>query len=322
MSGNKSLNLRGLQKKIFLYKRFIYKKINQEAPLSFNKRSMNFPNYFAYADSNFKESDIVIFGVPYDKTSTFREGSRYGPMDIREASWNYETYNFLTKKDLKNIKICDYGNIKTKNDKPEHMIQKVKKTTSKIINKHKFPIILGGEHSLTSGAISAYKNEDLALLFLDAHLDYRDEHMNEKYNHACTLKRASDFIDPKNIAVLGLRSADKKELEKAKKNNIFMINSFEIYKKNINYFLEKLSSHFKSKKIYLTLDIDVLDPCFAPGVSTPEPFGITPFDVIEIINHFSSQLVGFDVVETCPPYDNGETALLAAKFVKNVIEQI
>jgi len=281
---------------------------------------MNFPNYFADVESNFNEADFIIFGVPYDKTSSFRKGARYGPIDIRQASWNYEAYNMITGNDIKDIKFCDYGDIDVKNKTPRQMVKKVKELTTRILDKNKFPILLGGEHSLTSGAIQAYSN-DITVLSLDAHLDYRDKHENEKYNHACVIRRISDFVDAENIFVCGVRSADKKEFEDAKMNNISIILSSEINKKGISYFLDKLYDRLKSKKIYMTLDVDVLDPSFAPGTSTPEPFGITPFDILEIIDFFSSQLVGFDVVETCPPYDNGETALIAAKLVRYVIEK-
>lgn len=321
VSKDKILNFRVLQKNIFFSKRFIYNKINQEKPLFYNRKSHIFPNYFANADSNFADSDFVIFGVPYDKTSTFRKGSRYGPMDIRQASWNYEEYNMFNGKNIQSIKFCDYGDLDIKNERPEKMVQKVKNFTNKILNKKKFPIILGGEHSLTSGSTCAYRFEDIAVLYLDAHLDYRDKHQNEKYNHACTLRRITDQIKVENIAVLGIRSAEKKEFYKAKKEKLFYKTSYDFKTEGIEKILKQTRDHLERKKVYLTLDMDVIDPSFVPGVSTPEPFGITPFDVIQILDCFSNQLIGFDVVETCPPFDNGEGALHAAKFVRFIMEK-
>ncbi len=282
---------------------------------------MNFPDYFADAESSFDEAEFIIFGVPYDKTSSFRKGASKAPKEIRQASWNFETYNLKTGKDLRDIKFHDYGDIDVKNDSPQDMIKKVRDFTSKILEKNKFPIALGGEHSITPGIIQAYP-KDTAVLSLDAHIDFRQEYENEPYNHACIIRRIADHIDIKNIAVLGIRSADKEEFEDAKKQDLFSIDSFEIKKTGIKRTIDKTKDFLKNKNIYLTLDIDVIDLTYAPGTSTPEPFGLTTFDVLECIECFSPQLLGFDVVEVCPPYDKGQTALIAARLVRNIIENV
>jgi len=282
---------------------------------------MNFPDYFADAESSFDEAEFIIFGVPYDKTSSFRKGASKAPKEIRQASWNFETYNLKTGKDLGDIKFHDYGDIDVKNDSPQDMIKKVRDFTSKILEKNKFPIALGGEHSITPGIIQAYP-KDTAVLSLDAHIDFRQEYENEPYNHACIIRRIADHIDIKNIAVLGLRSADKEEFEDAKKQDLFSIDSFEIKKSGMKKALDKTKDFLKNKNLYLTLDVDVIDLTYAPGTSTPEPFGLTTFDVLECIEGFSPQLIGFDVVEVCPPYDKGQTALIAAKLVRNIIENV
>jgi len=281
---------------------------------------MNFPDYFADADSSFNEAEFVIFGVPYDKTSSFRFGASEAPNEIRRASWNFETFDLKTGVDFREIKVHDYGNIDVKNDSPETMVKKVREFTSMLIEKKKFIVALGGEHSITMGIIQALP-KDIAVLSLDAHFDFRNKYENEQFNHACVLRRVADQIDIRNIAVLGIRSAEKEEFEDAKKQNLFHIDSFTIREKGIKQALDKVKNHLKNKRVYLTLDIDVLDPAYAPGTSTPEPFGLTSFDILECIEMFSSQLIGFDLVEVCPPYDNGETALLAARFVKCVIEK-
>jgi len=282
---------------------------------------MDFPDYFADANSSFNEAEFVIFGVPYDKTSSFRYGANQAPAKIRQNSWNFETFNLINGVDFKDIKVHDYGNIDVKEDSPTTMIKKVRKFTSALLEKNKFPIALGGEHSITPGIVQAFP-EEIAVLSLDAHIDYRQEYENELLSHACTIRRIANHIDIGNIAVLGIRSADKMEFEEAEKKYLFWISSFDIRKTGIKEAVNKVKKHLNNKKIYLTLDIDVLDPAYAPGTSTPEPFGLTPFDILECIESFSQQLVGFDVVEVCPPYDNGETALLAARFVKNTIEEI
>jgi len=281
---------------------------------------MNFPNYFADADSDFIDSNYVIFGVPYDKTSSFRFGANLAPEKIRLSSWNFETYNLKNKADFKDIKVHDFGDLFIKRDSTDEVIIKVKNFTLSLLKENKFPITLGGDHSITAGIIQAFPDE-IAVLSLDAHLDYRDKYENEKYNHACVIKRISEKINIDNIALLGIRSAEKREFLEAKKDGLFWVDSYYINKNGIKQSLKKIKNKFKDKKIYLTLDIDVLDPGFASGTSTPEPFGISPFDILECIELFSNDIIGFDVMEVCPPYDHGETAILAAKFVKTVIEE-
>lgn len=282
---------------------------------------MNFPNYFADAESSFDDAEFVIFGVPYDKTSSFRLGASQAPKEIRQAGWNFETYNLRTGFDIRDAKIHDYGDLELENDSPAVMVEKVTAFTKKVLDKNKFPIALGGEHSITPGIVKAFP-KDIAVVSLDAHIDFRNIYENEKYNHACAIRRITDHINIKNIAVLGIRSAEKEEFEEAKKQGLFYINSFDIQKIGIKRAIEKTKNYLKNDKIYLTLDIDVIDPAYSPGTSTPEPFGLTPNDILECIESFAKNLVGFDVVEVCPPHDNGESSLLAAKFVRYVIEYV
>jgi len=282
---------------------------------------MNFPNYFADAESSFDDADFVIFGVPYDKTSSFRRGASQAPKEIRQSGWNFETFNLRTGFDLRNVKFHDYGDLDVKNDSPKMMVEKVTAFTKKVLSKNKFPIVIGGEHSITPGIVKAFP-KDIAIISLDAHIDFRNEYENEKYNHACAIRRIADHINIKNIAVLGIRSAEKEEFEEAKAQGLFYIDSFDIQKFGIKKAIDKTKSFLKNDRIYLTLDIDVIDPIYAPGTSTPEPFGLTPNDILECIESFAKNLVGFDVVEVCPPHDKGESSLLAAKFVRYVIEYV
>lgn len=282
---------------------------------------MKFPNYFADAESNLEDTEFVIFGVPYDKTSSFRKGAKKGPNAIRHATWNFETFNFKTGNDLIDIKFHDYGNLDVSDDSPSAMVKKVKDFTKDLLKKNKIPICLGGEHSITPGIIQAFP-KDISVLCLDAHIDFRNKYEGDKYNHACVNRRIYEHIGNKNFAILGIRSAEKKEYFEAKSKNLFFIDSYEIKKIGIKNTLDLVKNHIENKKIYLTLDIDVIDPAYAPGTGTPEPFGLTPFEIIKCIDFLSSNLVGFDITEVCPPYDNGETAILAAKTVRYVIEKI
>ncbi len=281
---------------------------------------MNFPDYFADADSDYKDSDYVIFGIPYDKTSSFRMGASSAPKEVRFNSWNFETFNIRNKVDFKDIRVHDYGNLSIKNKPINDVMDEIKSITKMLIKDNKFPVAIGGEHSLTSAIIEAHP-KDIAVLSLDAHLDYRDVYENEKYNHACVMRRISERINIKDIAILGIRSAEKDEYYEAKNDGLFWIEAFDINKNGIKNCLNEIKNRFFNKKIYLTLDIDVLDLSYAPGTSTPEPFGISPKDVLHCIEFFSEDIIGFDIMEVCPPYDKGETALISAKFIKSLIEE-
>ena len=279
---------------------------------------MKFPEYFADAEASFEEAQFVVFGVPYDRTSSFRLGAAQGPKEIRQAGWNFETFDLHTGIDLRDIRFHDYGDLEVKDSTPEQMIQKVKKFTSSVLSKGKFPIGLGGEHSITAGVIQAFP-QDIAVVSLDAHLDFREQYENERYNHACVVRRIADHLPMENIAVLGIRSAEKEEYMAAKQRKLFFKDAYTMRKKPLPAVLKETQNYLKTKKIYLTLDIDVIDQAFAPGTSTPEPFGLTPAEIQQCLEFFAPRLVGFDLVEVCPPYDQGETALLAARLIRFLI---
>ena len=243
---------------------------------------MIFPDYFADAESNFNDADFIIYGVPYDKTSSFRLCASKGPKEIWFSSWNFESYNIKTGFDLREAKIHDYGNLDVKNKKPIEMVNIVKNFTKKIIDQKKIPIVLGGEHSITSGIIQAFP-KDISVVSLDAHIDFREQYENEKYSHSCVIRRISDHIDLKNVAVLGIRSAEKEEYKNSKIKSLFSKDIFTIKKQGIEKILNQTIKYLNNKKIYLTLDIDVIEPAYAPGTSTPEPFGLTPLDIFRSI---------------------------------------
>jgi agmatinase len=271
--------------------------------------------HFADADCEFNKADFVIFGIPYDKTSSFRKGAEKGPRSIRKASWNFETFDLRTGVDLRNISINDYGDIQVKGLSSKQMVEKVKEFSTFLLKNSKFPIAIGGEHSITTGIIRAFP-KDTSVLYLDAHLDFRNRYQDNLYNHACVLRRIENHT--KNVAIVGIRSAEKEEFDYAKERNLFFIDAFSVREKGIPEVIHKIEGKLKGK-IYLTIDMDVIDPAYAPGTSTPEPFGLTPLEVLEIIEPFSPKLVGFDVVEVCPPYDNGESSLVAAKLIRSII---
>ncbi len=280
------------------------------------------PNYFADTETNYDDASFVIFGVCYDETSTFRKGSRHGPIAIRTASWNFESYNLLTGVNFRDLPVHDFGNIPLEQAaSPLEIAKTVRETSEQFIKDGKIPILLGGEHTITPSIICAFP-KDTSVISLDAHLDFRDTFKEERFNHACTIRRIADHIPVKNILVCGVRSAEKKEYDEAKNLDLDFIDSITIHKQGTNPILTMIQKKFPSKKVYLTIDIDAVDPGFAPGTGTPEPFGISPFHILTLIDAIADKLIGFDVVEVSPPYDHGETAMLAAKLVRYGIERI
>jgi agmatinase len=279
---------------------------------------MEFPDYFADAESSFKDASFILFGVPFEKTSSFRHGADKAPFEIRQASWNFERYDLRTTINFEDIPVHDYGNLDVQKQTSKDLFQTVHRFTKDLLQKQKTPIALGGDHSITPGIVSAFPN-DIAVLSLDAHMDFRQEYKKDIYNHACVIRRIADHIPLQNIAVLGIRSAEKEEFDQAQRLGLFFRDAYTINSLGLQKTIQQTKTHLKAKKIYLTLDIDVVDPAYAPGTSTPEPCGLTPLEILDIIEAFAPQLIGADLVEVCPPYDHGQTAVLGAKLIKTII---
>lgn len=282
---------------------------------------MEFPEYFADAESSIEPASFVLFGVPFEKTSSFRHGADKAPFEIRQASWNFERYDLRNGINFEEILMHDYGDLDVREQTSQGVFEKTKSFATFLLSKHKIPIAIGGDHSISPGIIHAFP-KDIAVISLDAHMDFRREYKNDINNHACVIRRVADYIPIENIALLGIRSAEKKEYEDAQQQGLFFRDAFAINKMGLNRIIQQTKTHIRGKKIYLTLDIDVVDPAYAPGTSTPEPFGLTPLQVIEIIEEFSPNIIGCDLVEVCPSYDQGQTAVLAAKLIKSCVSGI
>lgn len=275
--------------------------------------------HFADANKNFNESFFIIFGVPFDGTSSYRHGSKFAPNEIRKASYNLESYVIEHKISLSVLPIHDMGDIGTLDEfgNVEGVIDTVYSTMQSILP-NKFPIMIGGEHSITIGAAKAIKKLNAGIIFIDAHGDFRDEYLGNKYSHACTARRAYDILNGKIISI-GVRSASQEEVEDAKKLNYEWIDSYEFQKLGWKRTIKKAMEILDTEKIYLSIDIDGIDPAYAPGTGTPEFFGLSPMDVKNITNFLAPNLIGADITEVCPPYDNGNTSILAARLVQEII---
>ena len=265
---------------------------------------------------NNNEEKINIFGVPFDATSTYRIGSRFAPNAIREAFQNIEIYSKRLEKDLEDINIRDLGNLIKVGDINE-MNKMVEEVTREIITNNKIPAILGGDHSLTNGSVRAINN--CTLVVFDAHLDCRDEFEGLKISHATFLRRLYEDGFIANLVHIGSRAATKDEWDFVNKDDITIIDMEKIYDLNtgLKQFKDVLSS---SNDIYVSIDLDVIDPAFAPGVGNPEANGMSTREILEFIYCLDNfNLKGFDIVELIPAYDNGSTSVLAARLLSELI---
>jgi len=277
------------------------------------------PSYLQFADANasFEEARVVIFGVPYDRTTSFRGGTRHGPAAIRQASWNFETYLMEHKRDLQDVKFHDQGNTE-EFGAPSEMVKGVRGFTAPIVKAGKIPLVLGGEHSLSPGVVKAFP-KDIGVIGLDAHLDFRESYLGEKFSHACSARRIADHVGVKHVVYMGIRSQSKEETVDVKKLGLKAITSSYVEENGIVDAIRRALDIVARKNVYLTIDVDCIDPAYAPGVGNPEPFGLKPSDVKKVIDTLGPSLVGMDINEVAPQWDGGQTALLAARLAQEAI---
>jgi len=269
-----------------------------------------------FANSSYEDSRYVIFGAPFDSTCTFRKGTRYGPSGIREASHNFESFMLEYELDLLDIDICDYGDLDVTHLSPSDMVERINGFSKRLVADGKFPLLLGGEHSVSPGCAVAF--DDVTVLGIDAHADFYDEFDDDRNNHACAMRRIADKFGKDRVMWIGIRQMGRAEYEAAPK----VINSFKIFENGIDWTISEIEKMVGNGRLYISLDIDGIDPAYAPGTGTPVPFGLRPIDVKRIIDHFASRLAGFDIVEVSPPLDNGVTAVLAANILMEVIAAV
>ncbi|AOR23058.1 agmatinase [Clostridium taeniosporum] len=270
---------------------------------------------FIGCDNNYDESKIVIFGAPFDSTTSFRPGTRFASKAMRSESFGIETYSMYQDKDLEEIKIFDAGDLELSFGNPENALLNIEKLTNKIIEDDKIPCMIGGEHLVTLGAFRAIskKYPDVHVIHFDAHADLREEYLGQKLSHATVMHRIWDIIGDNKIFQFGIRSGDKHEIYWGK-DHIFT-NKF-----NFNG-LEDIVNKLKEKPIYFTLDLDVLDPSVFPGTGTPEAGGVTFMELLKAILSISKlNIVGMDINELSPIYDQtGSSTALACKVLRELL---
>jgi len=268
-------------------------------------------NCFIGCDKSIEKSDLLIFGAPYDGTSSFRPGSRFAPDKIREASYGLETYSPDYNMDIEDLNVGDIGNLELPFGEKNKVFEEIKNCTTNLLKMNKKILCLGGEHLITFPIIEVLSSiyDNLKVIHMDAHADMRDTYISEKFSHATVLNNVAELIDQKNIYHYGIRSGTKEEFKKIAQYGNFNIKS------------DELTEKIGDDPVYLTIDLDILDTSVLPGTGTPEPGGFTFKELSELLRTFKGfNFVGADVVELTPDYDfTGASSIVAAKVVRDTI---
>lgn len=268
-------------------------------------------NTFMEMSNSYEESEVVVFGVGFDGTTSNRPGTRFASSSMRIEFYGLETYSPKLNLDLEDYKICDIGDLELSIGNTDLVLDEIYEGTRNIVKDNKIPFMIGGEHLVTLPAFKAVyeKYKDIYVLHFDAHADLREEYNNNKNSHATVIKRIWDLVGDNRIYQFGIRSGTKEEFNFAlKENHTYMevstIDTFEEILRSLN-----------KKNIYLTIDLDVLDPSIFPGTGTPEPGGLNynEFEkIFKILKDSDINLVGCDIVELSPDYDNTNVSTITA----------
>ncbi|MGB0989667.1 MAG: agmatinase [Halarcobacter sp.] len=271
--------------------------------------------FIGFEDS-FEESKAVLFGVPFDGTTSFKPGTRFAPSAMREDSWGLESYSPYLDRDLEDLKLFDYGNLEVPFGDKKTALRMIQEKTQEIIDADKIPVMIGGEHLVSLGPVKALskKYEDLHIIHFDAHTDLRNDYLGEALSHATVLRRIYDQVGDGRLNQFCIRSGLKEEFEWAKEHS-----HLEKFTYNT---LEERVELLVNKPVYITIDLDVLDPSVFPGTGTPEPGGIDFHDMMKIISILSrlENVVGLDVVELSPKFDaSGVSTAVACKTLRELV---
>ncbi len=271
---------------------------------------------FIACDCDYNDADIVLFGAPFDSTTSFRPGTRFGSSAIRHESFGLESYSPYQDKDLLDKNIFDSGDLELSFGITENALSDIEERTETILNDKKIPFMIGGEHLVTLGAFRAVskKYEDVHIIHFDAHADLRNDYLGAELSHACVIRRCWDIIGDGKIYQFGIRSGDREE---------FRWGSEHITTNKFNFdTLEEVVKKLKGKPIYFTVDLDVLDPSVFPGTGTPEAGGVD-FDTLRkavTLVCSNCNIVGCDVNELSPHYDqSGASTAVACKIVREML---
>ncbi|OGP93188.1 MAG: agmatinase [Deltaproteobacteria bacterium RBG_16_48_10] len=266
--------------------------------------------HYISAKASFQESDAVILGCPFDGTASFRPGARFGPPAIRRASWGIESYSPYLQKDLKQVLVHDMGDLELPLGDKKEAFRWIGKALQQILRSMKFPILLGGDHLITLPVIEKIFRvyPDLHLLHIDAHADLRKDYLGEALSHSTVMRKIIDFFGQGRLFHMGIRSGTEEEFHWAKKTkSIVSLDGSS---------LRNLVKRLKGKPVYISLDLDVIDPSLLPGVGTPEPGGLTFQEFLSLLKSLQPlRVIGFDIVELTPDYDPTQISSVTASVI-------
>lgn len=273
---------------------------------------------FIACDKDYEESDIVLFGAPFDGTTSYRPGTRFASSAIRNESYGIETYSPYLDMDLLDRNIFDAGDLEFGFGNTERVLNTIEEMTERILSDRKKPIMIGGEHLVTLGSVRAVAKQypDLHIIHFDAHADLREEYLGEKLSHASVIRRCHEIVGDDRIYQFGIRSGDREEFLWAKEH---------VFTQKFN--LERLDSVvelLRRKPVYLTIDLDVLDPSVFPGTGTPEAGGVSFMELLQALTKvFKLNIVAMDMNELSPVYDqSGASTALACKLLRELLLQL
>ena len=274
---------------------------------------------FIKSHPSYEESKAVLYGMPMDWTVSYRPGSRFGPNKIREVSIGLEEYSPYLDRELEDVKFFDAGDIPLPFGNPEKSLLEIETYVHTLLADNKIPMGMGGEHLVSLPVMKAVasKYDDLAIIHFDAHTDLRENYEGEEYSHSTPIRKIADHIGPKNVYSFGIRSGMKEEFEWAKEQGMH-ISKFEVLEP-----LKEVLPTLEGRNVYITIDMDVLDPAHAPGTGTVDAGGITSRELLASIHAIAApgvNVVGFDLVELAPVYDHSDqTANTASKLIREMI---
>ena len=268
---------------------------------------------FIGADSAWLEADVVLFGAPYDSTTSFRPGTRFGPAAVRSESFGIETYSPYQDRDLEDIRVHDAGDLELPFGAPDRALDMIEEKAAAILDDGKVPFLLGGEHLVTLGSVraAAKRFPGLRIIHFDAHADLRDDYLGVKLSHACVMRRCHDLLGDGRIWQFGIRSGTREEFAFMKEGHVV----------TEPFTLKTLPqvSFPEGTPVYLTVDMDVLDPSEFPGTGTQEAGGVRFTELLaalrDVLGRF--RVVALDNVELSPPLDpTGRSTALACKLLR------
>lgn len=272
---------------------------------------------FIGCEAEYKDSGIVLFGAPFDSTTSYRPGTRFASAAIRNESYGIETYSPYQDKDLTDIQVFDAGDLELPFGAPDRALEAIEKMTEEILNDSKRPLMIGGEHLVTLGAVRAAvkKYPNLHIVHFDAHADLREEYLGVHFSHATVMHRCHDLVGDGKIYQFGIRSGDREEFRWGKEHVTTCKFNFDTLGETVEQ-LQKANV-----PVYFTLDLDVLDPSEFPGTGTPEAGGVTFTQLLDAILKISKlNIVAMDMNELSPPYDQtGASTALACKLLREIL---